>query len=70
MTGTGDWVTPRRGFLLPVKALSRVVRGKFVAALKQEYAKGRPAPVPDRAGHNGQAWRGLLSVLYRQDWVV
>ena len=33
LTTAGDWVTPKRGFLFPVKALSKVFRGKFVAAL-------------------------------------
>ena len=30
----GDWIRAKRGFLFPVKALSKVFRGKFVAALK------------------------------------
>jgi len=30
----GQWVAAKRGFLFPVKALSKVFRGKFVAALK------------------------------------
>ena len=29
----GQWLRPRRGFLFPVKALSQVFRGKFLAAL-------------------------------------
>jgi DNA-directed RNA polymerase subunit RPC12/RpoP len=33
----GSWVRPRYPFFLPVKALSRVFRGKFVAGLKRLY---------------------------------
>ena len=31
----GQWVRSRRGFLFPVKALSNVFRGKFLAALRE-----------------------------------
>ena len=36
LTKDGAWVSPRRGFLFPAKALSTVFRGKFVAALRRE----------------------------------
>jgi hypothetical protein len=35
------WVHPRSSFFLPVKVLSRVFRGKFVAGLKHAYRRGR-----------------------------
>src|SRR5712675_2698127 len=35
------WIKPRYAFFLPVKALSRVFRGKFVAALKRAFQDGR-----------------------------
>jgi len=41
LTADGAWVSPRRGFLFPVKALSRVFRGKFVATLAAHRAAGR-----------------------------
>jgi hypothetical protein len=31
----GQWIRPRRGFLFPVKALSRVFRAKFLTGLKR-----------------------------------
>ena len=67
LTGAGDWVSPRRGFLFPVKALSRVFRGKLVAALAAQRGKGAfgSHPVSGEAG-----WRALLAALYRHDWVV
>jgi hypothetical protein len=33
LTATGQWTAAKRGFLFPVKALSKVFRGKFVDAL-------------------------------------
>ncbi len=33
---------PQRGFLFPVKALSKVFRGKFAAALRSQRQKGTP----------------------------
>lgn len=67
LTRAGKWVRPRRGFLFPVKALSRVFRGKFLAALEAKRRAGRlgrEAPLADTA------WRRLLAQLYAHDWVV
>ena len=33
----GQWIRPRRGFLFPVKALSQVFRGKFLATLTRAF---------------------------------
>lgn len=33
----GQWIRPHRGFLFPVKALSKVFRGKFTAALSHAF---------------------------------
>src|SRR5919106_1044566 len=38
------WINARRNFLFPVKALSRVFRGKFLAGLKQHIERGKIAP--------------------------
>jgi hypothetical protein len=63
----GEWVAPRRGFLFPVTALSRVFRGKFVAALKAAHYGGtlRGQALPSEA-----AWAALLARLHEHDWVV
>src|ERR1700745_2460337 len=37
------WIQPRYPFFLPVKVLSRVFRGKFVAALKRSFRQGKLA---------------------------
>jgi hypothetical protein len=59
------WVSCRPGFFLPVRVLSRVYRGKFVAGLRAAYARGEiPAFV------DGAAWHCWLSALYEHDWVV
>ena len=62
----GNWVAPRRGFLFPVKALSKLYRGKFVAALQAARQDGKLNQAP-LAEH---AWRDLLARLHRHDWVV
>jgi hypothetical protein len=62
----GQWVAAKRGFLFPVKALSKVFRGKFVAALKAARQGGRL----QQAGFTEHAWRDLLTRVHRHDWVV
>ena len=62
----GDWVAAKRGFLFPDKALSKVYRGKFVAALKAARQRGNL----QQAGLADRAWRDLLARLYVHDWVV
>jgi len=56
------WVACRPGFFLPVRVLSRVFRGKFLAGLHAAIAAGT---LPESAG--GAAW---WSALYGRDWVV
>jgi hypothetical protein len=62
----GRWVAAKRGFLFPVKALSKVYRGKFVAALKAARQDGKL----DEAQLAEHAWRDLLTRLHQHDWVV
>jgi hypothetical protein len=66
LTAAGEWRAPRKGFLFPVKALSRVFRGKFVAGLSHLREAGKlPASVaPD------SDWRELKQRLHAHDWVV
>lgn len=65
------WVRPRYPFFLPVKVLSRVFRGKFVAGLKRAFRLGRFA-LPGRLAHltDPTAFRAFLRRLFRHDWVV
>lgn len=60
-----QWITGKRGFLFPVKALSRVFRGKFIDALEQARIDQRMGP-----DMRDDGWRKLLIALRRHDWVV
>lgn len=51
------WVSCRPGFFLPVRVLSRVFRGKFLAGLRALAGQGK-VTLPD------------LGPLYAKDWVV
>jgi hypothetical protein len=67
--GAQQWVRPRRGtgFLFPVQALSRVFRGKFLAALKHASEAG--ALPRDPAAH-GAPLQQRERALRAHDWVV
>jgi hypothetical protein len=65
------WVNSGNKFFLPVKALRRLFRGKFIAGLKRLYRR-------KKIGHAGPAavfsepkqFTKLVGRLRRQDWVV
>ena len=65
------WIAARPGFFLPVRVLSRVFRGKFVAGLRELHAAGKlgfygalnPWAAPP-------AFAAMLRELFRSDWVV
>jgi len=65
---TPRWVSCRPGFFLPVRVLSRVYRGKFLAGLRTLHAQGKLklASLLEEAT-SFTAW---LSPLYAKDWVV
>ena len=67
LTPTGEWLAPKRGFLFPVKALSQVYRGKFIAALTEARASGRALA---EALADEKTWTTLRAQLYAHDWVV
>ena len=65
------WVHPHHPFFLPVKALSRVFRGKFVDGLKRLYRRGKlNCSGPAALLAAPKQFAKLLRNLYRQDWVV
>jgi len=66
------WVRPRYpGFFLPVKVLSRVFRGKFIAGLKRLYRRKQlHCAGPTAALADEKQFRQLLRRLHQQDWVV
>jgi Putative transposase/Transposase zinc-binding domain len=69
----GDrWIpTKRRDFLFPVKALSRMFRGKYLTALQEAYMQdrlqcaGSTAPLGD-----ARTFQRFLAPLWQQPWVV
>ncbi len=63
----GEWRSPKRGFLFPVQALSRVFRGKFIAALSDARGAGQPL---GEALADEKLWQVLRQQLYAHDWVV
>ena len=67
LTAAGDWVSPKRGFLFPVKALSKVFRGKFIAVLEAQQKSGK---LQDDVALTAGAWQQLKRQLYAHDWVV
>jgi len=65
------WVSSRSHFFLPVRVLSRVFRGKFVAGLREAFQRnqltfhGTCLPLAQE-----KAFAAFLRTLFRQDWVV
>ena len=67
----GRWIPAANNFFLPVKVLSRVFRGKFVAGLRTLHAD-------NKLGFHGKlttlqspkAFSAMLRTLFRTDWVV
>jgi hypothetical protein len=65
------WIHPRYPFLLPVKVLSRVFRGKFVAGLKRRFREGQLTFAGSlRPLSDPKAFASFLRTLFGQDWVV
>jgi hypothetical protein len=65
------WVHPKYPFFLPVKALSRVFRGKFVDCLKRAFRKKKlQFPPANAALAQPKLFLRFLRTLFRQDWVV
>lgn len=58
-----------RNFLFPVAALSKVFRQTFISALKQLCHNGALNPQGPQLDTDS-AWRDLMTLLYRHDWVV
>ena len=59
----GKWISSKRRFLFPVKVMSRLFRGKFLAFLKKAYETNSLQCV-------GEDFPSLLKDLYTKEWVV
>jgi len=65
------WVACRPGFFLPVRVLSRVFRGKYLALLQQAQAAQKLAWHSELAGLAApEAFSAWLRQQAQQDWVV
>jgi hypothetical protein len=65
------WVRPRYPFFLPVRVLSRIFRGKFLAGLKRLHRRKKlQCAGPAVALANSRQFAQLLRRLHRHDWVV
>lgn len=65
------WVSARQGFLFPVRALSKVFRGKFLAGLRKLRARGLLLFAGDSATlADEQVWMAWIRALGATEWVV
>lgn len=65
------WIAVKGRYLFPVKALSRLFRGKFLDALARAYDKGELDPDrPASAIAAPDTFQHLRDALYRKEWVV
>jgi hypothetical protein len=73
LTETREWIEPKykSKFLFPVKALSKVFRGKFIEGLKKTYYAGKLVSPYDKQElnkpHKFERW---LDHLVSRNWVV
>ncbi len=65
------WVAAREKYLLPVRAMSRLFRGKFLAAV-QDLRRADELNLPDKldALRDDSVWAAFRDQLYRAEWVV
>ena len=67
----GRWVSSRPGFLVHVKVLSRLFRGRFLAMLAEAHAQDRLTFFGDHAAlADKRAFKRFLAPLRRREWVV
>ena len=65
------WISCKKSFFIPVKILSRLFRGKFLAYLKDSHDSGKLV-FPEKIAHlkGKPAFEEMLTDLYRHEWVV
>jgi hypothetical protein len=68
----GDrWIAAKNNFLVPVRALSKMVRGKFLQGLQKAFEQGKLTFSGNIAGwRNRAAFNRLVRKLRRIKWVV
>ena len=70
LTADGSWYAKDDGFFLPVKAVSRLFKGKFMGGLK-ELCKNGLLAFHGTAGkyRNRYVFRELVNLCYKKEWV-
>jgi hypothetical protein len=65
------WIHSRKNFLFPVKALSKVFRGRFIDYLKKAFVKG-DLIFPGQMAYLAveEKFLQLIKQLWKKDWVV
>lgn len=65
------WIPCKKDFFIPLKVLSRLFRGKFLAYLKEAKDKGDLA-FPGNIAHlkEDRTFKAMLDDLYDREWVV
>ena len=67
----GRWISSRPGFLVPVRVLSRLFRGRLLAMLAEAHAHDRIKFFGDHAAlADKRAFKRFLAPLRRREWVV
>ncbi|HST87420.1 MAG TPA: IS91 family transposase, partial [Ktedonobacterales bacterium] len=67
----GRWISSRPGFLVPVRVLSRLFRGRLLAMLAEAHAQDRIRFFGDHAAlADKRAFKRFLAPLRRREWVV
>jgi hypothetical protein len=65
------WIHSQPHFFLPVRVLSRIFRGKFVAGLKHRFRKNKLRFFGScESLSNQKAFTAFLRTLFRDEWVV
>jgi hypothetical protein len=65
------WIRSAPHFFLPVRVLSRVFRGKFVAGLRQAFQRKQLVFLgPCQSLANEKAFAAFLRTMFREEWVV
>lgn len=65
------WIHTRKKFFIPIKVISRVYRGKFMAYFKEACQKGQIQFKGEQERlANANELQALLNLLYQKEWVV
>ena len=64
------FVSAKTGFLFPIKAVSRLFRGKFLVGLEKLYQKGKLIfPYSEVMLEYRREFKAFLSTLYAKEWI-